>query len=206
MVSFRRTRRMLLLGTAVVVLPGLFIPGASSAAAQTDPIEPGDPLVLVHYYIWFDATSWNRAKIDYPALGRYSSDQPSIMRRHIELAKNAGIDGFIVSWKSTAVLDHRLEQLIAIAEELDFRLAITYQALDFNRDPLPVDRIEEDLDRFIANYADSPVFDLFGQPAIALTGTWEYSLDDIAQITDDRRNDLLLLATEKDVTGWPAGV
>ena len=81
-------------------------------------------------------------------------------------------------------------------------MAITYQALDFNRDPLPVDRIEEDLDRFIANYADSPVFDLFGQPAIALTGTWEYSLDDIAQITDDRRNDLLLLGTEKDVMAY----
>jgi hypothetical protein len=124
------------------------------------------------------------------------------MQRHAEWAKAAGIDGFIVSWKSTAVLDARLEQLIALAEELDFKLAITYQALDFNRDPLPVGRVEEDLDRFIANYADSPAFDLWERPAVVLTGTWEYSLDDLARITTDRRDDLLMLSSEKDVEGY----
>ena len=55
--------------------------------------------VFAYYYIWFDPSSWDRAKIDVPALGRYSSDDPKVMREHIRLAKQAGITGFIVSWK-----------------------------------------------------------------------------------------------------------
>ncbi|HEX6034325.1 MAG TPA: hypothetical protein VFY83_07815, partial [Anaerolineales bacterium] len=37
--------------------------------------------VLAYYYIWFDTESWNRAKTDYPLLGRYSSDDASVMRQ-----------------------------------------------------------------------------------------------------------------------------
>ena len=68
---------------------------------------PPDPL-FAYYYIWFNASSWNRAKIDYPLLGRYSSDDRGVMRAHVAWAKQAGIDGFIVSWKSTPVLNRRL--------------------------------------------------------------------------------------------------
>src|SRR5688572_7207709 len=64
--------------------------------------EPGEPPIPIfaYYYIWFDAASWDRAKVDYPALGRYSSDDRDVMRQHVRWAKEAGIDGFIVSWKS----------------------------------------------------------------------------------------------------------
>jgi hypothetical protein len=189
-----------LFGAALFVVTSII--ATSSVLAQTEASEPDDPFVLAHYYIWFDENSWNRAKIDYPTMGRYSSDEPSTMRRHIELAKEAGIDGFIVSWKSTAVLDARLEQLIAIADELDFKLAITYQSLDFNRDPLPVDRIEEDLDLLIANNAHSSVFDLFEKPLVVLTGTWKFTPEEIAEITTDRRDELFILASEKDVEGY----
>ena len=46
--------------------------------------------VLAFYYIWFDTRSWNRAKTDYPLLGRYSSDNADVMRQHVEWAKEAG--------------------------------------------------------------------------------------------------------------------
>jgi hypothetical protein len=196
-------RRALILATLIVLLTSVGLHDAG-AAVQVPPERPGDPYVLAHYYIWYDATSWNRAKTDFPLLGRYSSDQASVMRRHIELAQSAGIDGFIVSWKSTEVLDPRLEQLVAIAEEMDFKLAITYQGLDFNRDPLTIDRVESDLDVFIQRYADSPVFDIFGKPLVVVTGTWELSGGDVQRITHSRRSDLLILATEKDVDGYRA--
>src|SRR5947209_464329 len=62
----------------------------SYAADTTNPIP-----VFAYYYIWFDPQSWDRAKIDYPLLGRYSSDDRSVMVQHIKWAKNAGITGFI---------------------------------------------------------------------------------------------------------------
>jgi Glycosyl hydrolase family 99 len=177
--------------------------------------ETGSPIpVLAYYYIWFDPESWDRAKVDFPILGRYSSDDAEVMRQHIRWAKESGIDGFIVSWKSTLTLDRRLEQLIEVAQEESFKLAIIYQGLDFERNPLPVERIAADIDHFIATYAAEPVFDIFGGPMVIWSGTWEYTPEQIAGISNTRRrhagcewrSDLqprcvLLLATERNVQG-----
>ena len=56
-------------------------------------------------------------------------------------AKRAGIDGFIVSWKSTPVLNRRLERLAEVAAAERFKLLVIYQGLDFYREPLPAARI-----------------------------------------------------------------
>ena len=109
---------------------------AATAGAAARPIP-----VLAYYYIWYNPESWNRAKIDYPLLGRYSSDDTKVLEQHVRWAQYAGIDGFIVSWKHTPALDARLRKLIAIADRLDFKLAIIYQGLDFYRRPLPVARV-----------------------------------------------------------------
>ena len=185
----------------VAAQPAIAQPGfARPITAQ--PAVPSDPVVLAHYYIWFEATSWNRAKIDFPATGRYTSDEASVVREHVRLAKSVGIDGFMVSWKSTEVLDPRLETLIAIAEQEDFKLAITYQGLDFNRDPLPPARIADDLDIFLERYADSEAFEIFDRPLIAWSGTWEFEPDQVEFVTSSRRNRLIILATEKNVADY----
>jgi len=195
-------RRSNLAVAVVIVAVSVMVLGPVTSMATTHPQPPTDPVVLAHYYIWYDASSWNRAKSDFPALGRYSSDQETVMREHVAKAKAAGIDGFIVSWKSTATLDRRLAQLIEIAEEEDFKLAITYQALDFNRDPLPTDRISEDLGILIDEFASSPAFDIFDRPLVVLTGSWEFTTNELSEITDRRRDDILILASEKDVEGY----
>jgi len=158
--------------------------------------------VLAYYYIWFDPQSWDRAKKDYPLLGRYSSDDADVMRRHIEWAKAAGIDGFIVSWKSTEKLNRRLDQLVKIAEEENFKLAINYESLDFDRNPLPPEQVDADLNYFVKHYADNSVFDLFEKPMVIWAGTWEFSLDEIKSVTQTKRNNLLILASEKNVEGY----
>jgi hypothetical protein len=188
---------------ALVVVAGSLLavsasPSAGAPAPQGDESTP----VLAHYYIWFDHSSWNRAKIDYPVLGRYSSDEREVMRQHIRWAKDAGIDGFIVSWKSTEVLNRRLEQLLAVSGEEDFKIAMIYQGLDFQREPLSVARIAADFDLFIDQYAADEVFDMFPKPLMIWSGTWEFSAEEIAQVAGPRRDDLLVLATEKDVEGY----
>ena len=133
--------------TTVLVL----LVAAPSAAAAGRPDR-----LFAYYYIWFNAGSWNRAKIDYPLLGRYSSDDRGVMERHVSWARQAGIDGFIVSWKSTPVLNRRLERLIEVADAQDFKLLVIYQGLDFHRQPLPTGRIGADLDFFARRFAARP--------------------------------------------------
>lgn len=158
--------------------------------------------MFAYYYIWFEPTSWNRAKTDFPLLGRYESDDSEIMRQHVRWAKAAGIKGFIVSWKSTDNLNHRLEELISISEEEDFKLLIMYQGLDFERNPLPVEIIASDLDLFIQKFAGSTVFNLFERPVVIISGTWEFSPQEIGELTDFRRRDLVILASERNLEGY----
>lgn len=194
-----RWYRLLQLPVALAALLAMCAPAAAAPAAHSpDNVIP----LLAYYYIWFDPLMWGRAKVDYPLLGRYSSDDRVVMRQHVEWAKAAGIDGFIVSWKSTEKLDRRLEQLMELAGEAGLKLAIIYQGLDFEREPLPVDRIAGDLDRFIERYAADPAFDLFERPLVIWSGTWKFSADEIAEVVDSRREQLLILASERNVDGY----
>jgi hypothetical protein len=159
--------------------------------------------VLAHFYMWFSASSWSRAKTDFPAVGRYSSDQSSVMRKQVAQARAAGIDGFMVGWKSTSDLNSRLAALRSVAAESDFKLAITYQAQDFNRDRLPVTQVRQDLQQLAATYADDTVFHVLGpRPVVALSGTWNYSADELRSIIEPVASQLMVLATEKNVTDY----
>ena len=83
------------------------------------------------------------------------------MRQHVRWAKAAGIDGFLVSWKSTPALDERLARLIQVADAEHFHLGIVYEGLDFHRRPLPIATVRHDLERFAATFArDRGVHDL----------------------------------------------
>jgi hypothetical protein len=176
---------------------------SGTASPQALPTTATDPVpVLAYYYIWYDTSSWNRAKIDTPLLGTYSSDDISVMRQHIQEAKAAGIDGFIVSWKSTDVLNRRLDQLAQLAQQEDFKLAVIYQGLDFSRNPLPASQVASDLDVFIQRYASLPVFQLFSKPLVIWSGTWKFSTQEIDLVTKTRRDKLLILASERDLPGY----
>ncbi len=191
------TNRILFFLLSTLIASSCATPPKSVATASPDPIP-----VFAYYYIWFDPSSWNRAKSDYPQLGHYSSDDANVMRQHIEWAKSAGINGFIVSWKNTDTLNRRLDQLVAIADQENFKLAVIYEGLDFNRNPLPISQISDGMDYFINRYAGNAAFDYFGQPLIIWSGTWKYTRDDIASVTKSRRTSLLILASEKDVQGY----
>ncbi len=154
---------------------------------------------FAYYDNWFDNKSWDRAKTDLPELGKYSSDDAAVMRQHVRWAKDAGIDGFIVGWKSTPKLDARLEQILRIADEENFKILMIYQGLDFDRNPLPITKITGDLDLFILKYAAHPSLKVFAKPVMIWSGTWKFSAEDIAATTKARRASLLFLGTAKNI-------
>jgi hypothetical protein len=186
---------------AALALAAVIAAGATAARASGGAAHDPQP-VLAYYYIWFDTRSWERAKTDYPLLGRYSSDDTRVLRRHVEWAQRAGIDGFIVSWKSTPVLNRRLSALVRIADELHFKLALIYQGLDFHRNPLPAARVAADLDVFARRYARDPAFHIYDKPLVIWSGTWKFTAQDVAAVTQPLRRDLLVLASEKNVAGF----
>lgn len=195
-------------GTALVVLlaalAGTLLPPAAARAdvgqGQDSPHPSATPVpVLAYYYIWFNPTSWNRAKIDYPLLGRYSSDDLEIMRRHVRMAKSAGITGFLVSWKHTPQLDERLAKLTEVAREEHFRLGIVYQGLDFARTPLAFDTVRADLSYFATRYATDPVYDIFGRPVVVWTGSDRFTANQIQATVGGLRGKLLVLGNAKNL-------
>lgn len=187
---------------AVAVAAAMLLVTVRPAGASQQPPYPAPVPVFAHYYIWFNPTSWNRAKTDFPTLGRYSSDEAAVMHQHIEWAKEAGIRGFIVSWKSTDTLNSRLDTLVRIANDEDFNLAIVYQGLDFYRNPLPVKTVKADLAHFADRYAREDAFALFGQPVVIWRGTWEFTPREIADVTRPLRDELLILASETDAQSY----
>jgi hypothetical protein len=124
------------------------------------------------------------------------------MRQHVQWAKEAGITGFIVSWKSTEKLNERLEKLIQVANEEDFQLAVIYQGLDFQRNPLPIEQVDADLSYFIEHYSEDQAFYLYEKPLVIWSGTWEFSREEIENVVVGKREHLLILASEKNVDGY----
>jgi hypothetical protein len=196
---------MLIMSVLLTACGSPIVPNSTTAVVATSSpiIMNSNPIPLfAYYYIWFDFNSWDRAKKDFPLLGRYSSDDVNVMRQHIKWAKSAGINGFFVSWKSTDKLNSRLSQLIRIADEENFKLAIIYQGLDFNRNPLPAERVAADIDYFISNYASDVAFKVFDKPLIIWSGTWKFTRDQVQSVTKGRRDRLLILASEKNVNDY----
>jgi phospholipase C len=191
----RRKRAARVTATLVVALTLIVVaPGARAAS-------PADPL-FAYYYIWFNADSWNRAKTDYPLLGRYSSDERDVMRRHVHWAKQTGIDGFIVSWKSTPVLNRRLRRLAEVAEAERFKLLVIYQGLDFDREPLAASRVARDLEIFASRFAQAEPFEVFAKPLVIWSGTPEFTRAQLGSVTRPWRPRLLILASERNVDGY----
>ncbi len=187
---------------AVVSAAGVTSGAAAASRSSRSSSLSAVPL-FAYYYIWFTPSSWNRAKIDYPLVGRYASDDPAVMREQIQEAKSAGIDGFIVSWKNTPADDRTLQLLMGVASQEHFRLAMIYEGLDFNRKPLPVSEVATGFKLFRDDYASSPVwFRLKGKPLTIWSGTWDYSHAAVAGVTSAVRSSMLVLSTEKSVQGF----
>jgi hypothetical protein len=192
---------LLLTASTTLKIPQTVITSISSSQVASP--SANNPLPMLAYcYIWYNSNSWDRAKTDIPLLGTYTSDDLMVMRQHIRDAKAAGITGFIVSWKSTDVLNHRLQQLAEVAQQENFKLAIIYQGLDFNHNPLPTATIASDLDYFIQNFASMPAFQLFSEPLVIWSGTWQFTTQQVQQVTAGRRGDLLNLVSERNLSGY----
>jgi hypothetical protein len=164
------------------------------------------PPSLAYYYMWFTPSSWTHTKTDLPSLGAYDSTDPAVIKQHVAWAKAAGIDAFIVSWKSTPSLNLALAELVSECRAQGLKLVLIYEGLDVNRNPIPAATVETDLLAFEHQYGSDPVFDLYGKTAVIWSGTWRFSDADLAMIRNNvgAPDKMLLLGSEKGAAAYQA--
>ena len=174
--------------------------GTASAASTAAP--PSHVPVFAYFYQWFNPSSWDRAKQDLPLAGKYSSDDPHVLRDQIEAARAAGIDGFLTSWKSTATLNRRLDLLISVARSERLDLGVVYEALDFSRRPLPVETVKHDMLYLVTSRSAGLKSTYYGRPVIIWTGTDQYSAADVRSVRAAIGDRAYLLAASKQVADY----
>ena len=115
----------------LVALFSILLQSSRSARAAPAAQAISDPLVLAFYYTWFDDNTWNSGQLsDLPA-ERYVSADRGAMGRHIDQAKAAGIDAFIVAWYGpngdTNQTEANLAALLDEAAARNFRIGILFE-------------------------------------------------------------------------------
>ncbi len=91
-------------------------------------------MIWAFYYLWY-RQEWTEAELlDDPVLGKYPSNDDSVMENHIDWAKAAGIDGFIVSWWGPeSYTDENLMRFLEIAERKNFKVQVYLESVTFGR-------------------------------------------------------------------------
>ena len=188
---------------AAVVLALLAVCAPASIGGAVGPAvaRTGHVPVYAYFYQWFERSSWERAKQDFPLVGHYSSDDPHVLRTQIAQARWAGVDGFLTSWKRTTPLDRRLRLLLRMAQLTNFDVGVVYEALDFYRRPLPIATVKSDLSYLLDHYARS-MHSTFGRPVVVWTGTNEYTHAQIAAVHRMFAGRADLLAASKNVPDY----
>ncbi|MCD6464827.1 glycoside hydrolase family 99-like domain-containing protein [Candidatus Bathyarchaeota archaeon] len=119
----------------------------------------------------------------FPLDGLYDSSSEYTIKRHIYQAKQAGLDGFIVSWwgfpdkmkkenadhPSVKSSDATLQKLLEIAPE-DFDVTLYYETAEYGDKPVP-QNVREDLERIAQEYCNKPRWmKVNGKPVIVIYG------------------------------------
>jgi hypothetical protein len=90
-------------------------------------IADGERLVLAFYYPWFDGNTWNGGKVPDLPQALYNSDDTEAMARHIDQAKEAGIDAFVVNWWGKGNrTEKNLKAMLDVAGQKGFRLTVDF--------------------------------------------------------------------------------
>lgn len=102
-----------------------------------------------------------------PLLGMYDSKEEEVFRKHIEQARQAGIDGFIVSWWGFGDFTDGVMQevILPVAAEEEFPVAIYYETVDSRS------KILQDFRRILTSYGRHPAYmRVEGDPVIFVYG------------------------------------
>jgi hypothetical protein len=144
---------------------------APSVARPADLAHP----VLAYYYVWYDPDNFSRTLFQ-PAQP-YNSDDVGVIKRHVDQAKSAGVDGFIVDWYGNGDrTDSNFAHLLDVAQQSGFSATIHFETPHF----WGSDDVTAQLKAFYDNRSNHPAIVRYqGKPVIFFwrtstfdNGTW----------------------------------
>jgi hypothetical protein len=161
-------------------------------------------LVLAFYYPWYlGHIYWPLRSPNRPYLGAYDSSDPEVIRQHIDWAKDASIDGFVVSWWGiNDFSDKNFEKILDIANERNFSASIYYETTKTGGKTIEEVKAEviTDLIYIIETYSSHPSFLKFEcKPVIFVYCLNFYSSDFWEEVIDTVRekHDVFLMGDGK---------
>jgi hypothetical protein len=114
---------------SILLMSTLFGGWLVLAPAVVRPADLAHP-VLAYYYAWWDPDVFQRTL--FQPIEPYNSDSTDAMQRHIQQAKSAGIDGFIVSWYGNGDrTDANLARLLDLGAQSGFSASIHFETPHF---------------------------------------------------------------------------
>lgn len=138
-------------------------------------------MIWAFYYPWHYANSWTSAQLKDHLAAPCASDDLKAIRRQIDQAQGAGIDGFIsIWWGPGSYTDKNLKALLDLAQARNFYVTIYFETLNSGAGRSR-DEIFNWLAYAIPTYRDHPAFmKVNGKPLVVvwasssvLLATWE---------------------------------
>jgi len=132
------------------------------------------PLVLAHYFAWYDQSNWDDCNIsagDAP-LFPYNSDSPATVAAHIQMAREVGLDGFLLHWFApNDRTDRNFETLLQQSAGTNFASTVVFSRHFWPGTPAAGPQTIADALRYILNrYGGHPNFlRVGGKPVIFFT-------------------------------------
>ncbi len=144
--------------------------------------------VLAFYYPWYGNaevkggsgrwTHWSDVDRDqrqigtsthYPVLGPYDSHDPRLIAKHCAWAKEAGLDGFIVSWWGLGSFsDRAMEPILRACRKAGLEVTVYYETVPR---PTNAEAAADDLVAMLEQYAEHPAWlRVDGKPVVFVYG------------------------------------
>jgi hypothetical protein len=180
-----------------------------AARVATTPLRTtrfGPPLVLAHYYPWYDTASWSDPQMADRPLRLYSTESQADVNAEAAMAHAAGIDAWVVSWQGLEAgdgfNDRRMRIALDAADAVGMRACAyteTYVANPTNDPSRPIDprTLLGWLTDIVDRYASHPAYLKVGGRPVILTyaasllpaADWR---EVIARLKSSGRNPLLV--------------
>jgi hypothetical protein len=148
---------------------------------------------------------------DYPSLGPYDSNNETVIKQHIEWAREAGISCFIVSWWGQGSFEDRaLFNISRVCENEGFNFTVYIEnTSSYNQKPPSINQTIDDLSYLLNKYSNSGSwYRIDGRPVIFVYSQARDNLSPQAWVwhacTDSNGTDLNPNAIESASLQWLA--